>query len=795
MVAMCTRGAYPGVRRGRRPPAALAVRFAAVVGTYASALLISLAAVVLGRGALLLCGHAASSWLGPALGLALLLVLCEVAIRAPGRAWSAVVAMVALCGGALWLGHRRGAPWPPWRMGLAVAAGVLALASVPFLANWRVGVLGISFLNDTHWHLLLAEGLRQPAIQGLETFGPGYPLGPHAIAATFAQLLGSDVDRTLTGLLMAVPVLTGLVALGALEHVSAGRRWLVAVLVGLPYLAAAWYVQSAFKEPLVGLFVIATALTLELGRRERYAHPARLALPLAVLAAGVVYAYSLPGVVWPAAIVAVWIAAELLASGLWRRPGALWRALRPALSALALAALVLLVLIAPDLGRIHTFLAPGSASLTSGGVLGIDQSALANLVAPLRALEGFGIWLGEDFRVVPPDHLQTDVLGAFAVLAAVFGVAHALARRELAWPAALLACAAVFVYSNRYQSPYVAAKALAVPGPLVALVAGRALMEQLERRRLLTLAGVALGLVAAAYFGLSLRSSYLVLRGAEVGPQQHLRELRALRPRPHGAPTLALFYDDYFKWELLGVRAGNPILPSVLYTPVSPSKPWSYGQELDFDSLDAAVLDRVEYAITPATLAQSAPPPNFHRVRSTRSYTLWRRIGPTPVRHTLPGEAGGAFGAVLDCSTAAGRRVAALRGVARVRPAPVYGRQLPPLYPGGSSADGLALGRGRWQLSLPFVSPQAVRVRAPGLDATLPPNLDRPGAPWSIGTVRSAGGAVSVRVSVEDPSPLHSTSQFMQPGRLVAVRADAAPRTLPLRRACGRFVDSYTLSR
>ena len=273
-----------------------------MIGTYASAIFISLAAILVGRAICVLSGHDGSTWLAPAVGFAALMVVCEVAIGLPGRGWTAVGAVVVLCAASVWIPVRRGAPWPSLRDALPVAIVVLMIVSIPFVANARVGVLGISFLNDTHWHLILAEGLRRPAIQSLDNYGPGYPLGPHAVAATFAQALGSDVDKTLTGVLIATPVLTGLAALGALIDLRRGRRWLVAVLAAIPYLAAAWYVQSAFKEPIMSLLMLGLVLALQAGRRDRFAHPVAVVVPAAVLIAGVLYDYSYPGLLWPAAI-------------------------------------------------------------------------------------------------------------------------------------------------------------------------------------------------------------------------------------------------------------------------------------------------------------------------------------------------------------------------------------------------------------------------------------------------------------------------------------------------------------
>ncbi len=764
-----------------------------MLGTYASALLICMAAIIIGRGICLLAGHEGSTWLAPAVGLAALLVVCDVTIGLPGRGWTAVAAVVVLCAGSVWVGVRRRATWPPLSDALPVALVVLVYLSVPFIANDRVGVLGISILNDTHWHLFLAQGLLEPAIKPLDTYGPGYPLGPHAIAATFAQGLGAGVDQTFTGLLIATPVLTGLTALGALRDLSRPRRLLVAVLVAIPYLAAAWYVQSAFKEPIMSLLMLGLVVALITGRAQRFARPLAILVPAAVLIAGVLYDYSYPGLLWPVAIVACWLALEFTLGGAWRRLRGIVRKVRSSGPELVIGVLILVLLLAPDINRIHTFwLSSGGTGV--GTVGGVTETSLANLAAPLSALEGLNVWLIGDFRFVPTHSLHAGLLVGLAVIVLVFAIVSALERRELVWPAAILGCALVYVYTKHAQSPYVAAKALAVPAPLVVLGSGGELMRRLEKRvnwRSFPVLAIAAG--AILFFVLSFQSSYLVLRDAQVGPDNHFSELRSLRPLLHDRPTLALFYDDYLKWELLGVPVSSPFIQSPIPVAVQPAKPWSYGQAIDFDSFDAATLNQFDYVITTRTAAQSEPPANFRLIGGSRSYEVWQRIGSTTPRLVLPES--GHPGAVLDCRTPAGLALSRRHGLARVRPAPRY-FNVAPLGPGGSEEVVLDLPAGGWELSLPFLSQQAVSVTGAGLRVQLPPNLDRPGSIWPVGRIQSAGQPVTLKLTMADPGLISSAdpiSQYFAPQQMVAV-PEIPAQTLPLRAACGRYVDWYELS-
>jgi len=763
-----------------------------VIGTYAAAILICVAALVIGRAICVLVGHEGGSWLAAPVGFAALMVICNVAIYLPGRGWTAVAAVVIFVAVSVWIGVRRSTPWPSWPDGLPVAAIVLVITAVPFLANGRVGVLGINFLNDTHWHLYLAQGLLQPSIRPLDTYGVGYPLGPHAVAATFAQGVGSSVDKTLTAVLIATPVLTGLAALGAIGDLPRARRWLVATLAAVPYLAVAWYVQSAFKEPIMSLLLIGMVLALQARNRGRFARPEAVLVPLAVLIAGVMYDYSYPGLVWPAAVLVCWAVLEVAFSGAWRRIGSVARDLRAVLPELGLAVALLVVLVLPDANRIYMFWQSngGTAVGTTGGVV---ATSLANLAGPLSTLEGFNLWLWGDFRFAPPDALAAGALAGFGVLLLLFAIVRALERRELAWVGSVMGTALVYAYVKHSQSPYVAAKALAIPGPLLALGVGAALMRQLKLSsgRLFALLGAAAA--AVAFFFFAFESSYLSLTDATVGPVDHTNELRSLRKYLHDRPTLVLFYDDYFKWELLGVPASSPLLQSPGPAVFSPAKPWTYGQPLDFNSVDAHTLNSFDYVITTRTDAQSEPPPNFHLVASSRSYEVWKRVGLTEPFFVLP-ESGNP-GAILDCSKPADRRISREHGFAMVRAAPTY-VPVPPLAPGGTATIFLHLAPGSWNLSLPFVSSQAVTITAPGLHVWLPPNLDRSGSIWPVGTVHSTGAPVPLTITMADPGVLGSerpATQFFTPEPLVAV-PDRPESKVPLSDACGRYVDWYQLT-
>jgi hypothetical protein len=761
-----------------------------VIATYGSALIITAAALLLGRGVCVLAGHEGSAWLAPSVGFAALMVICQLAVSLPGHGVTGVLIVLLATVGATAIARRRHAAWPSARDGVVVLAAVALITSVPFLANDRVGVLGVSLLNDTHWHLFLAQGLLDPAIQHLDGYGFGYPIGPHAIAAVAAKGLGASVDHTLTGMELSIPMLTGLSALGALADISRPRRWLVAILAALPYMSAAWLIQSAFKEPIMSLLMLGLVLTLGVGHRERYARPLAVAIPVVVLIIGVIYDYSYPGLIWPVAILGVFLLLELSLGGWWRSLGTVARSLRSAGQALAVAGLVLTLFILPDVHRLYDFW-EGNGGTSVGTVGGVTSSALADLAGPLHVLEASNIWLWGDFRFVPPDALQAGALASFAVIVLVFAIIRAGERRDLAWLAGVGGFLLVYLYVRHGQSPYVVAKAMAVPAPLLVLGSGAALMRELDARRWRSISTWGAALAAVVFFVFALESDYLVLRDAPVDPVNHQNELRSLRAVLHGRPTLVLFYDDYFKYELLNVPVSSPLFPSPIPAAIQPQKPWSYGQAMDFASISAATLNQFDYVITTRTRAQSAPPPNFHLVASSPSYEVWQRSGPTRGFSVPPG-ASGHPGAVVDCRTSAGRAIAHQHGMALVSPAPTY-VPLSPLVPGQTATVSLHLPAGEWEISIPFTSPQAVTVTGGGLRAHLPPNLDRPGSIWPVGVLRSTGAPVPLTIRMADPGATSTGSpvaQYFTPQPMVAVPI-VADHDVPLAKACGRYVDWY----
>ncbi len=138
---------------------------------------------------------------------------------------------------------------------LALAAGLaLLLASIPFIVNGRVGILGVGLVNDDMAsHLLIADWLNTRVGETPGLIDGGYPVGPHALAAGLSEGLGTGLIEAFAGITLAIPVLAALVAFEALRDLRPLPRILAAAPGGasLPRrgLPGAGGVQGAASRP------------------------------------------------------------------------------------------------------------------------------------------------------------------------------------------------------------------------------------------------------------------------------------------------------------------------------------------------------------------------------------------------------------------------------------------------------------------------------------------------------------------------------------------------------------------
>jgi hypothetical protein len=788
-----------------------------MIGTYASAALICAVSLLVGRAVLSLAGRREWSWLEPAVGFGAVLTVTGLLARAPGHGTSATlgVVLLALVAAAIvWRGEYR-APGA-WREGLPVALVVLLVLSIPFAVSGRWGLLGAGFNNDLGLHLAWAEWLRSG-------FGPeadsGYPLGPHGLAVATASVPGIGLGQAFIGEIVAIGVMTGLTALGALRSLTPGRRTLGAAMVAVPYLASSYYAQAAFKELAAALLVLAFAIWLTRfealpdGWRKRFL----FALPGFALIGGIFFSYSFAGVAWPVAILVLW-SLTLPAVRAALRPRALLRFLLRPLTLLALVVLAgfaLLVTIGP-------FGFAGSFNKVAG----------SNTYGPVSPLEALGIWPTSNYRLDAEGGVRLPGLaGTIAILALLAAVAWWTRRREPTIPIALGATALLYLASLPSAGDYSQAKALIIMAPLAMLVMVRPLLEEFPRfgrgrkgsagpSPLLSAGPLPLAppllrtgwaVLAIAFIGAAAYSSFLALRDAPVGPPGHGAELRAFLPELHGQPVLYAGQDRYAAYALMGADTHVPLVefPDDAVSP-NPEKPFDTGDAyspIDFDSFSRGTLDRFPFVITSRAAWNSQAPPNFRRIDSTDSFVLWERVGQTPEdRHVLL--EGTEAGALASCVAPEIRILLANPGRAGLFPGAVIGhkgdwREGSILETGSEASQTLPLPPGSWNLSLQYFSPFDLTLSAPGFSEELKAALDgqRPntislgnnGQYWPAGRYESKGGRIRFTVEAEEASTLQGLAGYdgkAYLGELVAVPAEPH-RTVSLGQACDAWIDWY----
>jgi len=752
------------------------------------------------------------SWLAPAYGLAVLLVVAGAAIRLPGHATAAAVVIVVVTVVSAWyLAGRTAGLVEAAKTGVPVVAITVAAAALPFAIAGFIGVLGAGLVNDDMAsHLIIADYVSDYSGDVPSFIKGGYPIGPHAVVAAISRLTGVGLVDAFAGFTVALAPLLGLLGIGLLGHLSRPRSIVGASLVALPYLGAAYLSQGAFKEPLQAILLAGFALALAalIGLRSPLAesggeaepaparaHALRRVLPLAVIAAASVFNYSLPGLLWVGAVGTTVIAARFLLV----RP-------RPTLPQdwprrLAPYAIGLLVVVAAatagEWSRIADFSRISALNPDRFG------SSLGNLSQALSPLQALGIWPAGEFDATPASAglpAPAFYLGALIGLAAlILGLARDRREREWTLPALLLAMAAVWVLAAVFSSPYIAAKALAIAAPVVIAIALRGTLG--ARGGPAFWLGIVLVVAAAG-------SSFLVLRQAAVGPGSHAAQLAQFRPYVEDRPVLFLGRDDFIGWELAGSGEITGIVTN--FYDVEDARPRfkkgeGGGEKFDVDAVFPATLDGFRYILAPTGGPTSAVPSRFREVKRTRDYVLYERTGSTGKRRTL--DEGVTPGAILDCGGAVGREVAHGKGTAIVWNVPPVIAEASGWRPSDAPSDGSPSEQtleipqaGRWLISLAYDSRRPLRVSSPelDLDTTVEANLDFRGETPTFPVAEvTVDGPTKATVTVEPGEPNLLARLLRAPNQAHLRSLTATPldhdaiERVPVRQTCDRYVDWY----
>jgi hypothetical protein len=522
-----------------------------VIGTYAAVVAVCVSSLAIGGAALALCGARRWSWISPAVGLGLVCAICWATVRMPGHGVvSALAVLVLTIAAAVYLHRRLEGGWAALRAGAPVALFALLAATLPFAVEGHFGILGTGFNPDMSQHLLATDRLAQG--ESSQLLVQGYPLGPHSAVIALNKGLGIGIVQGFSGLSIAATILAALTALAAFTDQPLWRRTPAALLLGLPYLVASYYAQGAFKEVIQALFVLAFVLSLRESTRT-WRHLTLRFVPAALLAIGSVYVYSFPGLIWPAAIAAIWAIAEYV------RPTHASLATGPAgRRALSLAGIVFLVGALPELGRMIDF--------HSFETFDPNGPGLGNLFGQISPFTALGIWPSGDFRLAPGDGAVPAFayyLGAaFSVLLLVYGLVQCVRRRETNLLAGVAAVALLYAAARLGGTPYTSAKALEIAAPLLTLaivlplVGGWRFSGHMDGRS-------AKSAVLLLYLPAAGACSLLAFGNAPVGPTSYSPALTGLRPLLAGSSTLVLAPDKlladeqgvrYIAWELRGGR-------------------------------------------------------------------------------------------------------------------------------------------------------------------------------------------------------------------------------------------------
>ncbi|MGH2956295.1 MAG: hypothetical protein ACRDL6_04795 [Solirubrobacterales bacterium] len=767
-----------------------------MIATYGAALLIIVSSLFVGRAFFALFGRRETGWLETSVGLAVLIVACSVFTRIGEDATVSVLGCaILLAASAAYL--RFGfADRESLVMGAPVVVLVLLLASLPFIASGHFGIPGVGVNNDMAAHLLWADYLQNST--GPEPSGivDGYPLGPHGLVATIAQLLGTEPLYGFLGLLLALPVLTGLTTLNVLHGLSPLRRTAAALLVALAYMSASTLGIAGFKELILSLFLIAYVLILRtLAKEPEGRFP--LIAALGALVAGIIATYSFPGLAWPAAATGVWIVAELVVLVREGRLEELREGLRRNARALVGAGLVLVVLAATQVPRLLDFIDSG----IYGTVRGTD-SKLRFDVSPLEAL---GSWPSGEFLFgttgIGGSALGIEAwvfFGALGVIALVVALAWWLRRGDVTLPAAVAGAGLVYLGTLLEGGRYVQGKAIAVPAALIMLlIVGALLAQQGSRWRLL----IAIPFVAVAAY-----SSFLALRDSVIAPTARFDELKALRGTVEGETVLTLTTDRFSDY---GLRSGEVYSPAKnAERKVRAQVTKEFRLPVDFDSVPYRTLNKFSYAITTGAVYQSKAPPGWTEVAAADSYRLWERTGTTPPIAILYEEA--RPGRVFRCKNPKLAAFLGGGGDALIWPRPVIAKRLyweptSRLEPGRSASQTINLAPGVWDLSLQYTSPVVgVEIEGPGFEAELPAGVEaaipfraREGPFWRAGRITSPGGPLTFTVRAKGLSRLQrllGVDATANIGNLTAV-ASQEVHSQPLATSCYLYVDKIVGAR
>jgi hypothetical protein len=497
-----------------------------------------------------------------------------------------------------------------WALGSAVA--VFAVFAAPIVLSGEATFAGYIKLDDTSTFLALTDralehgrsldGLAPSSYEAALAFNLHfYPLGSLLPLGAGAALTGEDPAWLFQPYLAFMAALLALVLYHLASLVIASRplRATAAVLASQAALLYGYSLWGGVKElaaaPLVALVAALAGALVTANRRG-------LALvPLAVAGAALVGVLSVGAAAWllPALLPA---AVAIFRRGDSRKP--------------LLLGVLIVALVVPSLAVARWVLGEGVLdSLRSANELG-------NLIAPLSPLQFAGIWPTGDFRLRPDDITATYVLLAVVSVAAVVGIAVAVARR--AWAIAVYAASSLFaaIAFGAFGSPWVEAKAFAIGSPAVifAGVLGCAALVGRGRRveGFVALAAVAIGV---------LWSNALAYREVNLAPREQLAELEQIGQEFAGeGPALMTEYQPYGVRHFLrhlDAEGASELRRRPVYLKDGSTVPKGGFADLAAFEPDGVLFYRT--LVLRRSPTGTAPPSPYDLVWSGRYYEVWQR--------------------------------------------------------------------------------------------------------------------------------------------------------------------------
>jgi hypothetical protein len=618
-----------------------------------------LAALALGTGLLVqrLVGAAVPALLLAPLGFAAIVGVSQLTTWSGAVAplTPAILVVLALAGGVLgrrdtaarWRARRSG-----WWWGWTAGIGAYLVAAAPVILTGHITFPG--YLLDTTGAIqllgaerLITEG-HSFTIPGSGSglalysfFGTGYPSGGHTAFASVGQLVPVDLiwiyAPYLASMLgFAALVLTFLARRAGLEPLAAA---IAGFLAAVPALVYAYLLQGSIKEiVLIPTLMLLGALVV-LARESTLAGTRATAIPLGIVGAAGWSTIGFAFTPW------LGLAALAVAAFGWSVLAGDRRArLRTLATAAALAAVVLVLFALPTVADLKQNL-----DLTTN-VSNANSAAVndpGNLLRPLLNVQALGVWLGSSHRVDPEHLTQTYLLIGVVAAAIVLGLVWLLRRRNWALLAVVALSLMVWLVLTPRATTWTAAKLLVLLSPVAVLVACVGAFGRLGLRRL---DGLLLG--AAIAVGVLGSDAYLY-HYTTIAPQGRFDELRQVGERFAGVgPTLTPDFDEYTLYLLREMAPDAPgNAHKVLPWTTTDGQGIGYGQTLDVDALDVALVQRERAIVVRRSPFKSRPPGDFALAWRGQDYEVWKRsAAAAPAREHVGLGSGSQPGTAVSCA-------------------------------------------------------------------------------------------------------------------------------------------------